>query len=304
MTIAKEERLPFWTKLIYGTGDWSVASYGTLRQIFYAIFLTDVVGLEPRLASVAALIGIIWDAINDPIVGVLTDRMKSRWGRRRPFLLFFAIPFGLSFMLLWYAPPFESQITKAIFITLAFMISDTLQTLVVVPFSALTPELTQDYDERTSLTGFRMFFNLVVSLVAAVAAPAIVDGVLANGGTQQQGYMLTAAIFGGIATLPFLLIFAVVREKPSSEHTAEEEIPFLQIVKTAWSNIPFRFATLLYMLNWITFDLVALALPFFRIEMLAIVIPTLSDSSVTLIFRFANMTSILMMMAMLVPLHR
>ncbi len=265
MTIAKEERLPFWTKLIYGTGDWSVASYGTLRQIFYAIFLTDVVGLEPRLASVAALIGIIWDAINDPIVGVLTDRMKSRWGRRRPFLLFFAIPFGLSFMLLWYAPPFESQITKAIFITLAFMISDTLQTLVVVPFSALTPELTQDYDERTSLTGFRMFFNLVVSLVAAVAAPAIVDGVLANGGTQQQGYMLTAAIFGGIATLPFLLIFAVVREKPLSEHTVQEEIPFLQIVKTAWSNIPFRFATLLYMLNWITFDLVALVLPFYLV---------------------------------------
>ena len=264
-TLAKEDRLPFWTKLIYGTGDWSIASYGTLRQVFYAIFLTDVVGLEPRLASVAALVGIIWDAINDPIVGVLSDRMKSRWGRRRPFLLFFAIPFGLGFMLLWYAPPFESQIAKALFVTLAFMISDTLQTLVVVPFSALTPELTQDYDERTSLIGFRMFFNLVVSLVAAVAAPAIVDGVLANGGTQQQGFMLTAAIFGGLAILPFLLIFAVVREKPLSAANVVQEIPFLQTVKTAWSNIPFRFATLLYMLNWITFDLVALVLPFYLV---------------------------------------
>lgn len=263
--IAKEDRLPFWTKLVYGTGDWSTSSYGTLRQIFYAIFLTDVVGLEPRLASIAALIGIIWDAINDPIVGVLTDRMKSRWGRRRPFLLFFAIPFGLSFLLLWYTPPFENQIAKAIFITLAFMLSDTLETLVAVPFSALTPELTQDYDERTSLTGFRMFFNLVVSLVTAVAAPAIVDGVLASGGTQQQGYMLTAAIFGGLAALPFLLIFAVVREKPSSANRVAEEIPFLQTVKTAWSNIPFRFATLLYMLNWITFDLVALVLPFYLV---------------------------------------
>ncbi|NOT05836.1 MAG: hypothetical protein HOP27_14675 [Anaerolineales bacterium] len=265
MTLAKEDRLPFWTKLIYGTGDWSIASYGTLRQVFYAIFLTDVVGLEPRLASVAALVGIIWDAINDPIVGVLSDRMKSRWGRRRPFLLFFAIPFGLGFMLLWYAPPFEGQIAKALFVTLAFMISDTLQTLVVVPFSALTPELTQDYDERTSLIGFRMFFNLVVSLVAAVAAPAIVDGVLANGGTQQQGFMLTAAIFGGLAILPFLLIFAVVREKPLSAANVVREIPFLQTVKTAWSNIPFRFATLLYMLNWITFDLVALVLPFYLV---------------------------------------
>ena len=263
MTVAKEGRLSFWTKLAYGTGDWGTAGYGTLRQIFYAIFLTDVVGLEPRLASVAALIGIAWDAINDPLVGMWSDRVRTRWGRRRPFLLIFAIPYGLSFLLLWWAPPFEGQIAKAIFITLAFMISDTMETLVSVPFSALTPELTPDYDERTSLTGFRMFFNLMVSLVTAVAAPAIVDGVIAGGGTQQQGYLLTAAIFGGMAALPFLLIFAVVREKERGERNPAEEIPFFQTVRTAWSNIPFRAATLLYMLNWITFDLVALVLPFY-----------------------------------------
>ena len=81
------------------------------------------------------------------------------------------------------------------------MLSDTFQTLLTVPFFALTPEITQDYDERTSLTGYRMFFNLLASLVTAVAAPAIVDSILASGGTQQQGYMLIAALFGfgGIA---------------------------------------------------------------------------------------------------------
>lgn len=151
-------RVPLWIKLVYGSGDWGMASFGTLRQIFYAIFLTDVVGLDARLASVAALIGVIWDAINDPIVGVLSDRFHSRWGRRRPFLLFFSIPFGLSFFLLWWAPPWESQIALMVTVTLAFMISDTLQTLVVVPFFALTPDITRDYDERTSITGFRMFF--------------------------------------------------------------------------------------------------------------------------------------------------
>ncbi|MDP2993898.1 MAG: MFS transporter, partial [Anaerolineales bacterium] len=65
----KSDGLSFWVKLAYGTGDWSEASYGTLRQIFYAIFLTDVVGLDPRLASFAALAGIFWDAVNDPLVG-------------------------------------------------------------------------------------------------------------------------------------------------------------------------------------------------------------------------------------------
>jgi GPH family glycoside/pentoside/hexuronide:cation symporter len=262
MTTAKTGRLSFWTKLVYGTGDWGTAGYGTLRQIFYAIFLTDVVGLDARLASVAALIGIVWDAINDPLVGMLSDRVRTRWGRRRPFLLWFAIPYGASFLLLWYAPPFEGQIAKAIFVTLAFMIADTLETLVSVPFAALTPELTPDYDERTSLTGFRMFFNLAISLVTAVAAPMIVDAVIAGGGTQQQGYLVTAAIFGGMAAAPFLLIFFVVREH---ELTPEQtnSVSFIETVRTAWANIPFRFATAVYMLNWITFDLVALVLPFY-----------------------------------------
>lgn len=262
MTTSKAGRLSFWTKFVYGTGDWGTAGYGTLRQVFYAIFLTDVVGLEPRLASVAALVGIVWDAINDPLVGMLSDRVRTRWGRRRPFLLWFSIPYGLSFLLLWWAPPFYGQIAKAVFITLAFMISDTMETLVEVPFSALTPELTPDYDERTSLTGFRMFFNLGISLVTAVAAPAIVDGVVAGGGTQQQGYLVTAAIFGGMATIPFLLIFAVVREHElTPEQTAE--VSFFETIRTAWANVPFRFATAIYMLNWITFDIVALVLPFY-----------------------------------------
>jgi len=262
MTTAKTGRLSFWTKLVYGTGDWGTAGFGTLRQIFYAIFLTDVVGLDARLASVAALIGIIWDAINDPLVGMLSDRVRTRWGRRRPFLLWFAIPYGAGFLLLWWAPPFEGQAAKMIFVTLAFMIADTLETLVAVPFSALTPELTPDYDERTSLTGFRMFFNLAISLATAVGAPMIVDAVVAGGGTQQQGYLLTAAIFGGMAAIPFLLIFFVVREHQLTPEQ-ENQVSFFETVRTAWANIPFRFATLVYMLNWITFDLVALVLPFY-----------------------------------------
>ena len=238
-----------------------MATFGTVRQIFYAIFLTDVVGLEPRLASVAALVGILWDAINDPLVGTLSDKISTRWGRRRPFLLFFSIPFGLSFVALWWAPPFESTALVAVTVTLAYMLSDTLQTLVTVPFFALTPEMTEDYDERTSLTSYRMFFNLVASLAAAVGAPMIVDNLMATGATQQQGYLVMGALFGGLAALPFLVIFALVRERVRPVETVE--YTFKQTAQTAWRNVPFRYATALYMLNWITFDLVGLMLPFF-----------------------------------------
>lgn len=264
INVVKEKGLPFFTKLVFGSGDWSIATFGTLRQLFYAIFLTDVVGLDARLASVAALLGIVWDALNDPLVGTLSDRVRTRWGRRRPFLLWFAVPYGAAFVMLWWAPPFENQWALAATVMLVYMLSDTLQTMVSVPLYALTPEISRDYDERTSLTGYRMFFNLVASLVAAVAAPAIVDSVLGGGGTQQQGYFIVSAIFGGLAVVPLLLIFFVVREQPRPpEEEKKEHVPFLVILRTAWSNIPFRFATALYMLNWITFDLIGLVLPFF-----------------------------------------
>jgi GPH family glycoside/pentoside/hexuronide:cation symporter len=269
LPIREDDHPSLWTKVIYGSGDWSLASFGTLRQVFYAIFLTDAVGLDARLASVAALLGVIWDAINDPLVGALSDRVQTRWGRRRPFLLFATIPFGLSFLLLWWAPPWKSQIALMFHITLAFMISDTIQTLVSVPFYALTPDLTPDYDERTSLTGYRMAFNLLASVVTAVAAPTIQDEMIKAGFSLQQGYLVTAALFGGLAIPPFLIMFLVVRERPTSSRREEKHSNFREIIGTLWANIPFRFAALLYMLNWITFDLVALMLPFFLVYWVA-----------------------------------
>jgi len=258
---AEYKPLSRFTKIIYGSGDLGLASWGTLRQIFYAIFLTDVVGLEARLASVAALIAVIWDAINDPLVGMLSDRISTRWGRRRPFILIFAIPFGLAYLLMWWAPPWENQIVLAVHMMLAYIFSDTLQTLVAVPFYTLTPEMTPDYDERTELTTYRMFFNLIASLVVAVSAPEIKIAALQSGLTLSQSYLLIAGLFGGIGTIPFLIMFFFVRER--HPQPSEESPSVKEIAETAWQNVPFRFATGLYMLNWVTVDLVALMLPYF-----------------------------------------
>jgi glycoside/pentoside/hexuronide:cation symporter, GPH family len=256
-------RLSRGAKLVYGSGDWGMASYNTLRQIFYAIFLTDVVGLDPRLASIAAFGGIVWDAINDPLVGSLSDRVRTRWGRRRPFFLFFSLPFALGFLLLWWAPPWQSQVALMLTVTAAYMIADTLQSLVVVPFLSLTPELTPDYDERTSLTSYRMFFNLTASLIAAAGAPAILDAAVSAGFTQQQGYLILGALFGGLAMIPFLLMFAVLRERPAPDQDGAGHEPIRPILRSMWRNIPFRYATGINMLTWVGLDLIALMIPFY-----------------------------------------
>lgn len=254
-------------KLLYGSGDWGISSIGMMRSIFYAIYLTDVVGLEPRLASFGALVGIVWDAVNDPIIGILSDRLQTRWGRRRPFLLWFAIPFGLSFVILWSAPHWDNQIALLTYVTLAFMLADTLQTLVGVPFLSLTPELTPDYDERTTLTSFRSFFQLTGALTVVVAAPAIIDMVLASGGSQQQGFMLVGAIFGGIGAIPLLLIGVFVHETSTPQQT--EPIPFRETLKAAWQNVPFRYAVGIHMLNWSAVDMIAVTFPYFLLYWVA-----------------------------------
>ena len=254
-------RLPRLTKIIYGSGDWGLATFNTLRQIFYAIFLTDVVGLEPRLASFAAFVGVMWDAINDPLVGVISDKTHSRWGRRRPFLLIFAVPYGLAFLILWWAPPIHNQVLLMLYIMVAYALSDTFQTLVIVPFHAMTPEISTDYDERTALAGWRMFFNFLASIATAMAAPMIVHAVMTHGGTQQQGYFLAAALFGVTAVVPYLLIFFSVKERPEAAKHLEMNT-FRETLRIAWKNIPFRYATVIYMLNWVTFDLLGMILPF------------------------------------------
>jgi len=261
------QHLPLWVKILYGSGDWGISSIGMMRSIFLALYLTDVVGLEPRLASYGALLGIVWDAVNDPIIGILSDRLNSRWGRRRPFLLWFAIPFGLSFVILWSAPNWDNQIALLAYVTISFMISDTLTTLVSVPFLSLTPELTPDYDERTSLTSFRSFFQLVGALSMVIAAPSILDMVIEAGGTQQQGFMTVGALFGAIGAIPLILIGLFISERAKPEQT--ESISFRETLRIAWQNIPFRYSVGIHLLNWSAVDVVAVTFPYFLLYWIA-----------------------------------
>jgi GPH family glycoside/pentoside/hexuronide:cation symporter len=178
-------------------------------------------------------------------------------------LLFFTVPFALGFVFLWWAPPIKSEVLLALYVMMTYMLSDTLQTLVMVPFLSLTPEITSDYDERTALTGYRMFFNLIASLGTAVIAPMMMDRMIKTGYSTQQGYMIVAALFGGIAIVPYLATFFVVREQTERQPADQERTSLKKTLRLAWENVPFRFAASLYMLNWVTFDLVAMMLPFF-----------------------------------------
>jgi hypothetical protein len=122
-------------KLFYGAGDIGFSLTYTALDFLFAKFLLDVVELPPALAAAAIFAGRSWDWINDPLVGLLTDRTRTRWGRRRPYLLFGAVPFGLAFVLLWWVPPLPGPAALAVYYGLAYFVFDAATTLVQVPAS-------------------------------------------------------------------------------------------------------------------------------------------------------------------------
>jgi glycoside/pentoside/hexuronide:cation symporter, GPH family len=246
-------------KWIYGSGELGISLTNTIFSVYLALYLTDVVGLEPGVAAAAFFVGSTWDYVNDPIVGYLSDRTRTRWGRRRPFLLFGALPFALAFSLLWWRPPIFSTIGLGIYYALAFALFDTAATFVYMPFNALTPELTDDYDERTELTSRRMFFNLVATL-AAYTLPMLVIG---NFRPENAGrVLLMGSIFGLISALPLLLVFWGTRER--REFMENPEKPSLRkSLAAARRNRPFLFGLGLFLFNGVAVSITQIMLLYY-----------------------------------------
>ncbi len=251
------EKLSFWTKFVYGSGDLGTAISAALRGFFLFFFFTDVARLDPALAGVILLGNRVWDAVNDPIVGWLSDRTNTRWGRRRPWLLWGAVPFGLLFFAVWLVPPFS---TTGLFIYyfIVLLLLDTTYTVINVPYSALTPELTYDSDERTSLNSYRFIFSVSGALVSAVMHPFIVGAF----DSAKTGYMVSGAVWAIIGTVTILLVFIFIRERPQSmqERPTHDSMPYMQQLRTVLSNRPYRFVIALYLFAWLALQMVMVVL--------------------------------------------
>jgi len=252
------ERLSRRTKLLYGIGDTGFSLTSTILGAYFAIFLTDVVGIAPALAAAAIFIGRSWDYVNDPLIGHLSDRTRSRWGRRRPFLLFGALPFAVAFSLLWWRPPLQSNLLLAVYYAVAYVVFDAAATFVYMPYYTLTPELTSDYDERTALTSYRMFFSIFGSLVA-FTIPLMIVGTLAPENSGRV--LLMGALFGLLSALPLWLTFWGTRER--REYAAQQRPRLLPSLRSALRNRPFVFSLVIYLLTWVSMNVVQATLLFF-----------------------------------------
>lgn len=247
------ETLPIRTKLAFGVGDLGPAIVATINGFFLNAFLIEVAGLPPALAAVIFLIVKIWDSVNDPIIGALSDRTNTRWGRRRPWLLFGAVPFALAFFLQWVVPEL-SDIGKFWYYLLVAVLLDTGFTAVNVPYTAMTPELSSDYDERTSLNSYRFSFSVLGGTVAAFLHTVIIGSF--TGPAVLRGYLISAAIWATVIVLSNLITFAFTEEKYFHEEKKEEQMGFFAGLTTVFRNRPFIYATLIYLFSWLAIQFV------------------------------------------------
>jgi len=245
MSDTPPKKLPFWFKLAYSIGDLTTSGSIAIVMYYQLFFLTDVVGLRPGLAGWAVGLGRIWDAVNDPLFGILSDRIKSRWGRRRVLLLLGAVPLGAAFILMWLIPPL-GPVGLVAYYALTFMLYDSAYTAIHVGYNALTPELTRDYDERSELNGVRM----VVAIAGSLGSVILVTVLSWSMGFSRELFAIVGVALGVLYAIPPLVVFRVTRDH-RTDHV-EDPLPPWVAIKHTMSNRPFRMVMAIYLLSWTT----------------------------------------------------
>ncbi len=219
----------------YGIGDYAICLYWSGIGLYLLYFYTDVVGISPILAGWIYALGIGWDAITDPFMGYLAERTKTKMGSYRPFIYYGSIPLALSFVLLFWVPPFEGTVLF-LFLILVNLIHRSCFTIVSVPYSSLTARITNDSNERTKLTTARMISASFGTLsMSALAFPLIA---YFGGANEAFGFLWLAIISGLIAIALLSVTVYSVREKVDEIVTSN--LPnFVSITKTVATNYPF-----------------------------------------------------------------
>lgn len=248
----KSEKLSFWRKVGFGVGDIYGGGAGVLISFYYLYFLTDIVRINAALAGIVILVSKVYDAITDPFEGIITDRTRTKLGRRRPYLLAGIPLVFISFFLLYYPVDFNDEAARFGFVIFSYLFFSTVVSIVMVSYNALASEMSLDYHERTSISSFRIFFSTFSSILCAVLPLEIVKMYP----DVHQGYIAMAAIFGLLFALPFIVTFFSVRERKEFQL---ENRPFSwrAVFLEPFGVRTFVFVLLMYILAFVAMDAVS-----------------------------------------------
>jgi GPH family glycoside/pentoside/hexuronide:cation symporter len=241
-------KLSVGTKLGYGIYDFGGNLFMTATSFVLLNYLTDTIGLAAAFAGIALMVGRIWDAFYDPVLGYISDRTVTKMGRRRPYMLGGVIPLFIAMIIMFTNPSLVmgagiSQTTIFIYTMVVYVILCTAYSTVNIPYSSLAPEMTTDYNERTSLNGYRFGFAAIGTLLGAGLALPIV----AIAPDKNLGFVLMGLIFAGVMLASALITIFTVKEP--AELKPAKTMGFMQTYAQVFRNGPFVIILLVYILN-------------------------------------------------------
>lgn len=250
---------PFKEKLGYGFGDLASSMFWKIFAYFIPFFYTDVFGLKPVHATTLILITKLYDAISDPVMGVIADRTKTKWGTYRPYLLWIAVPFAIIGTLTFFTPDFGYAM-KVVYAYVTYILLMTAYTAVNVPYGAMLGVVSRDSHEKSVFASFRMFFAYVGSFISLglfswfeqglIGTQRIVDGVpmvdeLGNPvlissikEAQPMQFTTIVAIVAVLSAVFFILSFLLTREHVEVEKKKGEKGSVKRDLKALMRNTP------------------------------------------------------------------
>ncbi|NQU07499.1 MAG: MFS transporter [Candidatus Abyssubacteria bacterium] len=228
------EKLSIREMVSYGLPRFGSAAMFLAVGIYLPKFYTDTLLLAPAFIAWTFLIGRFWDGFTDPIMGHISDRTRSKMGRRRPYFLVSAIPLGIAFYFLWSPPAALKDWELFFYLTATYLLTYTFMTVFSIPHNSLGAEMTMDYHERTVLTGVREGLGVSGTLVGTLAPPIFAVII----GSRQGGYSVMAGSIGILTAVLILFCFFNVRENP--EFQKQHPLALKKGLVALYENRPFR----------------------------------------------------------------
>lgn len=283
MAQVRDGKLPFLGKLGYGLGDLYGGGATTLISMFYLYFLVDVGGISPALAGTAFLVSKLYDAVTDPVMGLISDNTRTRFGRRRPYLLAGIPLVFLSFAAMWVKLSAGTEAVRFAYYLAAYLFFSTVYTMVWVPYNAIAAELTEDYDERSRLSVWRMLFSNLSGILAAMLPKDLFENYLFRG-DAAAAFRAVGIAFGLFYALAPAATFLFCRERREFASAPKRKMGnprsfiaenFIQPFKVR----PFRQVAAMYLMGFMAMDaMLALAVYFLTYimevsSMMALLVP-------------------------------
>lgn len=241
-------------KLLYSAGSIGASLSASVFSTYIIFFYVDTLKMPAELIGLGMGIYGLWNAINDPLLGHISDRTRSKWGRRIPYVLFGSIPFAIAFVLLW-TPPFDYlksiPARFAYFIGIIFLF-DLMYTLVIINWTSLFPEMYKTQAERTKVSSFRQIFGIIGNIIGVALPPMLYSSI----GWSKMG------IIFGIITLASLGL-SLLGSKEDKENIQTEGLPFGKAIAATFKNKSFLTYVIAAMFLQFTFVMLQAGLPFY-----------------------------------------